>query len=174
MLVRLTLCAGVHTASSLRCHRCRQNSVSLQRQASTSVQHLVLPSHWSQRNAMVPDLVRCYGACGRTIVFTETKRDANDLVTALGDSVRALHGDIPQVCRGNIYHRPSIIATPQFRTKQCCSVPSVPSNKSIASETCFVRCHDPQAELCTAVAEVWFDTHNGASLALILAVHYSS
>ena len=66
-------------------------------QASTSVQHLVLPCHWSQRNAMVPDLVRCYGACGRTIVFTETKRDANDLVTALGDSVRALHGDIPQV-----------------------------------------------------------------------------
>jgi ATP-dependent RNA helicase DDX21 len=65
-------------------------------QASTSVQHLMLPCHWSQRNAMVPDLVRCYGACGRTIVFTETKRDANDLVTALGDSVRALHGDIPQ------------------------------------------------------------------------------
>ena len=61
------------------------------------MQHLVLPCHWSQRNAMVPDLVRCYGACGRTIVFTETKRDANDLVTALGDSVRALHGDIPQV-----------------------------------------------------------------------------
>ena len=94
-----------------------------QRQASTSVQHLVLPSHWSQRNAMVPDLVRCYGACGRTIVFTETKRDANDLVTALGDSVRALHGDIPQVCRGDLYHCPPTIVRPQRpprRAAACC------------------------------------------------------
>lgn len=47
---------------------------------------------------MVSDLVRCYGAAGRTIVFTETKRDANELSTSLGEKVRAqaLHGDIPQ------------------------------------------------------------------------------
>ena len=68
-------------------------------QASTSVQHMVLPCHWSQRNQMLPDLVRCYGACGRTIIFTETKRDANDLLNVLseGYGARALHGDIPQV-----------------------------------------------------------------------------
>ena len=79
----------------------------------------MLPSHWSQRNAMVPDLVRCYGACGRTIVFTETKRDANDLVTALGDSVRALHGDIPQVRRGD--------RLPAWRTAtQCCFITCSP------------------------------------------------
>ena len=66
-------------------------------QASTSVQHMVLPCHWSQRNQMLPDLVRCYGACGRTIIFTETKRDANELLNVLSEA-RALHGDIPQAC----------------------------------------------------------------------------
>ena len=47
---------------------------------------------------MISDLVRCYGAAGRTIVFTETKRDANELSSSLGEKVRAqaLHGDIPQ------------------------------------------------------------------------------
>lgn len=63
------------------------------------MQHLVLPCHWSERNQMLPDLVRCYGACGRTIIFTETKRDANELTNLLseGSGARALHGDIPQV-----------------------------------------------------------------------------
>lgn len=48
---------------------------------------------------MLPDLVRCYGACGRSIIFTETKRDANELTNLLseGSGARALHGDIPQV-----------------------------------------------------------------------------
>lgn len=31
-------------------------------QASTSVRHLLLPCHWSQRNTIVPDLIKCYGA----------------------------------------------------------------------------------------------------------------
>ncbi|KAK9835314.1 hypothetical protein WJX81_001245 [Elliptochloris bilobata] len=66
--------------------------------ASASVQHLVLPCHWSQRPQVVGDLVRCYGACGRTIVFCDTKRDCNELATVLGRDLRAqaLHGDIPQ------------------------------------------------------------------------------
>lgn len=48
---------------------------------------------------MLPDLVKCYGACGRTIIFTETKKDANELTNVLSESngARALHGDIPQV-----------------------------------------------------------------------------
>lgn len=34
---------------------------------------------------------------GRTIIFTDTKRDANDMATSLESfSARALHGDIPQ------------------------------------------------------------------------------
>lgn len=67
-------------------------------QASTSVRHLLLPCHWSQRNTIVPDLIKCYGVCGRTIIFTETKNDANELAGALSEMIgaRALHGDIPQ------------------------------------------------------------------------------
>ena len=36
--------------------------------------------------------------CGRTIIFTETKNDANELAGALSEitGARALHGDIPQ------------------------------------------------------------------------------
>ncbi|EFN57631.1 hypothetical protein CHLNCDRAFT_20835, partial [Chlorella variabilis] len=66
--------------------------------ASTSVRHLLLPCHWSQRSQIVPDLVKCYGVCGRTIIFTETKNDANELSGTLAESfgARALHGDIPQ------------------------------------------------------------------------------
>lgn len=66
--------------------------------ASTSVRHLCLPCHWSQRSALVTELVKCYGICGRTIVFTETKNDANELSQKLAEGVgaRPLHGDIPQ------------------------------------------------------------------------------
>jgi ATP-dependent RNA helicase DDX21 len=69
--------------------------------ASASVRHLVLPCHWSQRAAVVTDVVRCYGAMGRSIVFTETKRDADELAGAVGEvlGARALHGDVPQAQR---------------------------------------------------------------------------
>ena len=58
-------------------------------QASTSVRHLALPCHWSQRSIVAADLVRCYGALGRSIIFCETKRDCNDLAASLGDAMRA-------------------------------------------------------------------------------------
>lgn len=66
--------------------------------ASTSVKHLLLPCHWSQRATIVTELVKCYGVCGRTIVFTETKNDANELAGTLAEIVgaRPLHGDIAQ------------------------------------------------------------------------------
>lgn len=66
--------------------------------ASTSVRHMLLPCHWSQRATLVTELVKCYGLCGRTIVFTDTKNDANELATALAEGVgaRPLHGDIAQ------------------------------------------------------------------------------
>ena len=69
--------------------------------ASASVRHMVLPCHWSQRTSVVGDVVRCYGALGRSIVFTETKRDADELAAAVGESLgaRALHGDVPQASR---------------------------------------------------------------------------
>ena len=51
--------------------------------AATTVRHLMLPAHWTQRAALVTDLVKCWGCGGRSIVFTETKNDANELAGAL-------------------------------------------------------------------------------------------
>ena len=66
-------------------------------QASTSVKHLCLPCHWSQRPSVTADCIRTYGATGRTIVFTDTKKDANELASSLESlGAKALHGDIPQ------------------------------------------------------------------------------
>jgi ATP-dependent RNA helicase DDX21 len=53
------------------------------------VRHLMLPAHWTQRAALVTDLVKCYGLGGRTIVFTETKNDANELAGTLAEVVGA-------------------------------------------------------------------------------------
>ncbi|GBF99463.1 DEAD-box ATP-dependent RNA helicase [Raphidocelis subcapitata] len=69
--------------------------------AATTVRHLMLPAHWTQRAALVTDLVKCWGLGGRTIVFTETKNDANELSGTLSEIIgaRALHGDIAQAQR---------------------------------------------------------------------------
>lgn len=68
-------------------------------QASTSVQHLVLPCHWTQRSTIVADMIKSHGCAGRSIVFTDTKKDANELTASLSENcgAMALHGDIPQV-----------------------------------------------------------------------------
>eukprot|EP01138_Halocafeteria_seosinensis_P000853 gb/GECG01000876.1/.p1 GENE.gb/GECG01000876.1/~~gb/GECG01000876.1/.p1 ORF type:complete len:737 (+),score=111.09 gb/GECG01000876.1/:1-2211(+) len=68
-------------------------------QASTDVQHFILQSHWQQRAQIVGDLIRYYGgSSGRTIIFTETKKEANELVVDqnLKVDAAALHGDIAQ------------------------------------------------------------------------------
>jgi hypothetical protein len=44
----------------------------------------MLPAHWTQRAALVTDLVKCWGCSGRSIVFTETKNDANELAGGRG------------------------------------------------------------------------------------------
>eukprot|EP00879_Flechtneria_rotunda_P032551 GHRR01035775.1.p1 GENE.GHRR01035775.1~~GHRR01035775.1.p1 ORF type:complete len:314 (+),score=114.36 GHRR01035775.1:127-1068(+) len=69
--------------------------------AATTIRHLMLPAHWTQRVSLVTDLVACYGCGGRSIVFTETKNDANELAGSLSEVVgaRALHGDIAQAQR---------------------------------------------------------------------------
>jgi L-fucose isomerase-like protein len=63
------------------------------------VQHLVLPCHWTQRSTIVADMIKSHGCAGRSIVFTDTKKDANELTASLSENcgAMALHGDIPQV-----------------------------------------------------------------------------
>lgn len=44
------------------------------------LQHLAITSHWSQRASVIGDIVQVYsGNHGRTIVFCETKKEANEL-----------------------------------------------------------------------------------------------
>ena len=43
-------------------------------------------------------MIKSHGAAGRSIVFTDTKKDANELTASLSENcgAMALHGDIPQ------------------------------------------------------------------------------
>jgi superfamily II DNA/RNA helicase len=58
-------------------------------QAAATVRHLMLPAHWTQRTSLVTDLVACYGCGGRSIIFTETKNDANELAASLSEIMGA-------------------------------------------------------------------------------------
>ncbi|XP_032416118.1 nucleolar RNA helicase 2 [Xiphophorus hellerii] len=67
--------------------------------AATTVEHLAITCHWSQRAAVIGDVVQVYsGSHGRTIVFCETKKEANELAmnASIKQSSQSLHGDIPQ------------------------------------------------------------------------------
>uniref|UniRef100_A0A8D0L3Q5 RNA helicase n=1 Tax=Sphenodon punctatus TaxID=8508 RepID=A0A8D0L3Q5_SPHPU len=69
------------------------------KKTAMTVEHLAINCHWSQRAAVTGDVIQVYsGSHGRTIVFCETKKEANEL--ALSPSIKqdaqALHGDIPQ------------------------------------------------------------------------------
>ncbi|KAK7140795.1 hypothetical protein R3I94_013164 [Phoxinus phoxinus] len=67
--------------------------------AATTVEHLAIACHWSQRASVIGDVVQVYsGSHGRTIVFCETKREATELSmsTSIKQSCQTLHGDIAQ------------------------------------------------------------------------------
>uniref|UniRef100_A0A8C2EKI7 RNA helicase n=1 Tax=Cyprinus carpio TaxID=7962 RepID=A0A8C2EKI7_CYPCA len=67
--------------------------------AATTVEHLAIACHWSQRASVIGDVIQVYsGSHGRTIVFCETKREATELSmnTSIKQSAQTLHGDIPQ------------------------------------------------------------------------------
>jgi len=69
--------------------------------ASVDVQHIVLQCPWQVRGQTIADLIRVYGGGdGRTIVFVETKKEADELavhpaITSKVD-VKAMHGDVAQ------------------------------------------------------------------------------
>lgn len=65
----------------------------------SSVEHLALCCPWKERNKVIADVVQVYsGAHGRTMIFTQTKKDANELGLndTLKQDVQVLHGDIAQ------------------------------------------------------------------------------
>uniref|UniRef100_A0A8C2SVV0 Nucleolar RNA helicase 2 n=2 Tax=Coturnix japonica TaxID=93934 RepID=A0A8C2SVV0_COTJA len=66
---------------------------------ATTVEHLAIQCHSSQKAEVLGDVIQVYsGSNGRTIVFCETKREANELAlnSALKQEAQSLHGDIPQ------------------------------------------------------------------------------
>ncbi|XP_023684843.1 nucleolar RNA helicase 2 isoform X1 [Paramormyrops kingsleyae] len=66
---------------------------------ATTVEHLAIACHWSQRAAVIGDVIQVYsGSHGRTIIFCETKKEATELSlnTSMKQSAQSLHGDIPQ------------------------------------------------------------------------------
>ncbi|KAM6330120.1 nucleolar RNA helicase 2-like [Podargus strigoides] len=66
---------------------------------ATTVEHLAIQCRSSQRAGVLGDIIQVYsGSCGRTIVFCETKKEANELAmnASLKQDAQSLHGDIPQ------------------------------------------------------------------------------
>ncbi|KAJ1143160.1 hypothetical protein NDU88_009471 [Pleurodeles waltl] len=67
--------------------------------AATTVEHLAVACHWSQRAAVIGDVIQVYsGSHGRTIVFCETKKEVSELTmnSSIKQDTQCLHGDIPQ------------------------------------------------------------------------------
>ncbi|XP_004583494.2 nucleolar RNA helicase 2 [Ochotona princeps] len=64
-----------------------------------TVEHLAIKCHWTQRAAVIGDVIRVYsGHQGRTIIFCETKKEAQELSQSVSikQDAQSLHGDIPQ------------------------------------------------------------------------------
>ncbi|CAB3990342.1 nucleolar RNA helicase 2-like isoform X1 [Paramuricea clavata] len=68
-------------------------------QAALTVEHKAIKCPYQERAATIGDVIQVYcGAHGRTIIFTQTKNEANELVlnSILKQESQVLHGDIPQ------------------------------------------------------------------------------
>ncbi|XP_028405033.1 nucleolar RNA helicase 2-like [Dendronephthya gigantea] len=68
-------------------------------QAALTVEHKAIKCPYHERAATIGDVIQVYcGAHGRTIIFTQTKNEANELVlnSILKQDSQVLHGDIPQ------------------------------------------------------------------------------
>uniref|UniRef100_A0A8C8R6E6 RNA helicase n=1 Tax=Pelusios castaneus TaxID=367368 RepID=A0A8C8R6E6_9SAUR len=83
--------------------KCKYEQVDLigkrTQKAAVTVEHLAIECHWSRRAAVIGDVIQVYsGSHGRTIVFCETKREAQELAVnaSIKQDAQSLHGDIPQ------------------------------------------------------------------------------
>ena len=69
----------------------------LKNKTSSTIKHLAINCPFHNRASALADILICYGGNGKTIVFTQTKADANSLM--LSDkikSIEVMHGDIAQ------------------------------------------------------------------------------
>jgi len=69
------------------------------RQASSSVEHMVIFCHWQERPAVLQDILQVHaGPKSRVIIFCETKKECNELAMSphIKTECQVLHGDISQ------------------------------------------------------------------------------
>ena len=80
-------------------------AVDLSNKTSRTVSHLAINVPWHKRMEVLNDILLMYVKQGKTIVFTATKKDANE--TVLSDvvtmDVDVMHGDISQKKREYTY-----------------------------------------------------------------------
>lgn len=65
------------------------------------IKNLAIQLPATAKRSILTDLITVHGKTGKTIVFTQTKRDADEVAMAMGNLVScgALHGDITQIQR---------------------------------------------------------------------------
>uniref|UniRef100_M4BJK6 RNA helicase n=1 Tax=Hyaloperonospora arabidopsidis (strain Emoy2) TaxID=559515 RepID=M4BJK6_HYAAE len=69
-------------------------------QVPATVTHKAINAPMRERVQVLENVLRLHAHDGKTLVFTETKREADEIVNALaGQDVRALHGDLSQGMR---------------------------------------------------------------------------
>uniref|UniRef100_A0A2K6MSJ4 ATP-dependent RNA helicase DDX50 n=1 Tax=Rhinopithecus bieti TaxID=61621 RepID=A0A2K6MSJ4_RHIBE len=67
--------------------------------AATTVEHLAIQCQWSQRPAVIGDVLQVYsGSEGRAIIFCETKKNVTEMAMNphIKQNAQCLHGDIAQ------------------------------------------------------------------------------
>ncbi len=69
----------------------------LKNKTSKTVKHLAINCPYQNRISTLADVLICYGG-GQTIVFTSTKKEANDLLLSekIKKDIEVMHGDIAQ------------------------------------------------------------------------------
>lgn len=69
----------------------------LKNKTSKTVQHLAINCPYQNRLSALADILICYGG-GQSIVFTSTKKEANDLLESekMQKDIEVMHGDIAQ------------------------------------------------------------------------------
>lgn len=101
LLFSATLPQWVHkTASQFMKDVKKVDLVGIHRvKTAENVQHLAIRCGYHDRASALGDIIKVYsGSCGRTMVFCETKRDADELAVSPYIKVEShvMHGDVPQ------------------------------------------------------------------------------
>lgn len=70
----------------------------LKNKTAKQVNHLAIDCPYQNRMSALADILICYGGNAKTIVFTQTKQDANSLILTdkIKQDIEVMHGDIAQ------------------------------------------------------------------------------